>query len=288
MRDFDLRELQLVELQMLKDVVSFCEKNDIKYFLSDGTLIGAARHQGFIPWDDDIDICMDLKNYKKFNNLAKVSFPEKYYIQNFYTEKKVSIPWTKIRINGTTSMERRLSNYDIHFGICMDILLLNGISDNRFRRKIQEKSARIQRDLLKKYYYLEGEIKIDSRKKKFMYKFLPECFRIGLARLLDKLIYIDVSKCSTCYENFYSNINACAHFPTNWFNEFEKMSFEGECFMVPKKYDEYLTKLYGDWKTPPPDVARNGHGDIIVDLNNNYSNYWGEKIKNKKNKMRND
>ena len=169
MRGFDLRKLQLVELEMLKDVVSFCEKNDIQYFLSDGTLIGAARHQGFIPWDDDIDICMDYKNFKKFNKLAAKDFDKKYFVQNYKTERKYPFPWTKIRINSTTSMERHLNNYDIHFGICMDILVLNGISDNKFRRKLQVKSAKLQRDLLKKYYYLEGDIKFDSKKKQIMY-----------------------------------------------------------------------------------------------------------------------
>lgn len=284
MRGFDLRKLQLIELEMLKDVVSFCEKNDIQYFLSDGTLIGAARHQGFIPWDDDIDICMDYKNFKKFNKLATKSFDKKYFVQNHKTERKYPFPWTKIRINSTTSMERHLNNYDIHFGICMDILVLNGISDNKFRRKLQVKSAKLQRDLLKKYYYLEGDIKFDSKKKQIMYKYLPEWARRSLIKILDKFIYSDISKCSFCYENFYSDINACAHFSTEWFKEYDALMFEGEKFSVPVKYDNYLTKLYGDWRTPPKEVNRNGHGDIIVDFENDYSLYWGDKLKTLKNK----
>jgi lipopolysaccharide cholinephosphotransferase len=68
-QEFDLRRLQLTELQILKDIANFCDSNGINYFLYGGTLIGAARHQGFIPWDDDIDIWMDYKSYKKFLKL---------------------------------------------------------------------------------------------------------------------------------------------------------------------------------------------------------------------------
>ena len=110
---YDLKKLQLVELQILKDVAEFCDKNDIVYFLDSGTLLGAIRHQGFIPWDDDIDIIMDVENHKKFCKLAPTGLPKCYFVQNMDTDKKTCISWTKVRKNGTTCMERKLTAYDV-------------------------------------------------------------------------------------------------------------------------------------------------------------------------------
>ena len=160
-----LRKLQLTELEMLKDVADFCEKNGIEYFLIAGTLLGAVRHGGFIPWDDDIDIGMTFKNYKKFLKLAPKGLPKKYFVQHFTTDPKVSIPWIKVRINGTTSMERHLTNYDIHYGICMDIFLFNGIAENKNRKKKQAKYTKEIRTWLLKWMYIEGDIQDWNTKK---------------------------------------------------------------------------------------------------------------------------
>ena len=82
-----LREIQLFELQMLKDVVKVCDDNNITYIISSGTLLGAVRYGGFIPWDDDIDIDMPLPDYKKFLKIAQRELGEKYFVQNYKTDK---------------------------------------------------------------------------------------------------------------------------------------------------------------------------------------------------------
>lgn len=124
-----LREIQLFELQMLKDVVKVCDDNNITYILSSGTLLGAVRHGGFIPWDDDIDIYMPLSDYKKFLKIAQRELGEKYFVQNYKTDKNYSEMWTQIRANGTTSMPVKAYKFDIHYGMCMDIFPAVGVSD---------------------------------------------------------------------------------------------------------------------------------------------------------------
>ena len=123
---------------MLKDFHDFCEENGIVYFIDAGTLLGAVRHQGFIPWDDDIDVCMDVKNYRKFLRIARKRLPERYFLQNYKTDPKVDFMWSKIRMNGTTSMYRNRMNYDIHWGICMDIFVLAGVRKSQLGRNLQQ------------------------------------------------------------------------------------------------------------------------------------------------------
>ena len=102
-----LRELQLAQLQELKDIAAFCDDNGIAYFLDSGTLLGAVRHKGFIPWDDDVDICMDVRSYRRFLKLAH-KLLERYYVQNYRTDRTMTRKRTKIRINGTTVTPKHL------------------------------------------------------------------------------------------------------------------------------------------------------------------------------------
>lgn len=267
-----LRELQLAEYKMLKDVTAFCDENQIQYSLVAGTLLGAMRHNGFIPWDDDIDIIMDHKNYKRFIKVSKKEFPKKYFVQNFTTEKKVNYPWTKIRINGTTSIDPRLRNLQIHSGICMDIFVLNGIAEKKIHRKLQLKFARYQRKLMNKYYY-----RAISPSEKDIYQRIPEVFRIPLIKLFDLIVNINSEKTKYCISNFFNGLNSAILFESKWFEQGEKVRFEGELFSAPKEKEKYLEARYGDWRSLPPEDERKGHGDIIVDLHNDYTMYLGTK-----------
>ena len=270
MNDDTLRKLQLTELEMLQDVADFCEKNNIDYFLTGGTLLGAVRHGGFIPWDDDIDIGMDLKNYKKFLKMAPKGLPDKYFVQHFTTDPKVSIPWIKVRINGTTSMERHMTNYDIHYGICMDIFLFNGISERKRKRESQEKYAKEMRTWLLKWRYIEGDVQNWNTKK---IRRCPEFLRRILIRLYDNIINVDLNKTKYCYDNYFDDIGKTCRFKSSWFHSLTKIKFENTLFYAPSEFEEYLLARYGDWKTLPPEKERVNHGDIIVDFENDYTMY---------------
>ena len=277
-----LRDIQLYEYNVLKDITSFCDLQGIKYYIIDGTLLGAVRHGGFIPWDDDIDIGMDLKNYKKFCKIAPKKLDKKYFVQNFYSEPKFHCAWTKIRVNGTSSMEKALTNFDIHFGISMDIFLINGLSNNGFRRMVQKKSTKSLNELLLKYYFLEGEVEFNNKRREFYYNKLPEFIRRLLIRFFFKMIIMDTDKCEFCYEVFDRRLSESVKLKTDWFKDLDKIKFEQDYFTAPKKYMEYLETVYGDWRTLPPENERVAHGDIYFDLENDYSVYYGEKLKNKK------
>lgn len=280
-KDVLMKDLQAVELEMLKDVAKYCEENGIEYFINSGTLLGAVRHGGFIPWDDDIDIGMNLSNYKKFLKYAKKDFPKRYFVQNFKTDSKHCYPWTKIRINGTTWMDPRLTNVEMHSGISMDIFLFNGIAKNAFRRKLQYCAARIQRTLLKKYYFLDGDVK--QRHSNLIYKLMPEFIRRPLLFILESIIDIDCAKTDYCYNSYFSGmVENQTEFKSDMFLNLEKIKFEDTYVYAPKDYISYLEIGFGDWQTLPPEEERIGHGDLIVDLEKDYTEYIGDKLKNKR------
>ena len=282
MRDFDLRALQLIELEMLKDFHAFCEENDIVYFMNSGTLLGAARHQGFIPWDDDIDVCMDVKNYKKFLKLAPSKFPREYFCQNYRTDHKVGIRWTRVRKNGTTSMERNMTGYEIHYGVCMDVFVINGLRKTKLGKYLQAKASQLLTILLEKHFIAAAGYEVSSHIQ-MLYQYIPEKLRLLMCRILENIIRVDTERGEWCYNtwfNYPSTGDECV-MPSEVFRPTEriKMKFEDGEFYAPQQYETYLELEYGDWKTIPPESERVTHGDIIVDLENDYSTYFtGHKV----------
>ena len=274
MRDFDLRALQMKEFEMLEDFVKFCDDNGIVYYLMYGTLLGAARHQGFIPWDDDIDVAMDIKNYRKFLRCARKKYPEGYFVQNFKTDHNVWINLTKIRMNGTTSMDRSYSNMDIHTGICMDIFPLAGYPKNKLRKKLAYRAGKLQSILLNKYFSKMSGAPI-GRRAKLLYRIIPEFLRIPICGLLERIIYVDTQSEELCYAPYTAG-GSGEFYKSECFSgdKTEYLVYEGKEYRVPYEWEKVLETCYGDWRTPPSVTDRDGHGDIIVDLENDYKMYY--------------
>ncbi len=269
-QEFDLRRLQLTELQILKDVADFCDSNDITYFLTAGTLLGAARHKGFIPWDDDIDICMDLTNYKRFLKLSQ-KLPSVYYVQNYKTDKKCCYSWTKIMIEGTTLIQNNMESYDIHQGIFIDVFMINGVADGKIRGAIQRKALKIKKCLLRKFYLLEAK----NEKPQLWTRIIPELMRRPMISFLEVLSSVDISKSRFCFSNEYSNISMADIFQSKDFlpDKKVKLKFEDQKFFCPQNYTSILETLFGEWNTIPPIEKRITHDICFIDFENDYSKY---------------
>ena len=135
MKENRLRDLQSILLKMLNDITKICDENGIQYFLDGGTMLGAVRHHGFIPWDDDVDIAMRREDYEKFLNVCKTKLnQELYFLQNEQTEKNYIHAFTKIRLNGTHIIEEFSKNVDIHNGIFIDVFPYDNVPDGSIRR----------------------------------------------------------------------------------------------------------------------------------------------------------
>ena len=133
-REYDketLDKLHKVELSILDDFVKVCEKNDLTYFLIGGSLLGAVRHKGFIPWDDDIDIGMPRKDYDKFIEIGQKELGDKYYVDCFERNKDFYLPFVKIKLNGTVFDEEVAKCYPHHKGIFIDIFAFENVKNTK-------------------------------------------------------------------------------------------------------------------------------------------------------------
>ena len=131
MKNEDLREIHNIEMDIMDKIDQFCRDNDIRYSLYCGTMLGAVRHGGFIPWDDDIDICMLRSDYNKFIDLWRATNNKEYIIQNKDTDANFTQSFTKIRKNKTTFIEEGEKGGLYHNGIFVDILPLDRIPDSK-------------------------------------------------------------------------------------------------------------------------------------------------------------
>ena len=254
-----LREVQLFDLQILKDVVRVCDNNNIKYMISSGTLLGAVRHGGFIPWDDDIDVDMPLSDYKKFLKLAQHELGEKYFVQNYKTDKNYSEMWTQIRANGTTSMPIRECKCGIHFGIHIDIFPLVGVSNDPKKRNKQKKALALNRMLLHDTYAKALDEPI-SLKLKLIYA-IPRDIRRLICRINEHNIMLAPNKFEDCCEIWYS-MDAATIRSTSLIESYISIKFEDSYFNTYSDYDSFLHNMYGDY--------------IIFDLYKDYSEYQRE------------
>ncbi len=271
MDDKMLKDLQRVELEILLEVDRICKKHSIRYFLVSGTLLGAVRHKGFIPWDDDIDICMPMKDYKKFCKIIQKELKKDFFFQNYNTDI-TSIWFAKVRKNNTTAIEAGREKMMLHQGIWIDIFPLIGVkNDKKWLKDVTKRVTFAKRILGKKIGLMECASLPFFKK---FHKFLP----LNIFRLICDFVYgihfKSHEKFSSCYY-LWGSKNLQARFPSDLFDELCEVEFEGHMLPAPKRWDEYLTLVYGDYMTPPPPEKRNGgsHTISIVDLNKDYKYY---------------
>lgn len=126
-----MNDLQKCELEILKEFDRVCKMNNLNYSLGSGTMLGAVRHKGFIPWDDDIDVLMPANDYKKFCKIAPKAFSEKFFLQTSYTDSWYA-SFSKVRMNGTTAIEKGFENCRFHQGVWIDIFPIVGVPTRIF------------------------------------------------------------------------------------------------------------------------------------------------------------
>ncbi len=261
--DDKLRQLQLSELEILKEFVRICEKHHLKYVLTGGTLLGAVRHGGFIPWDDDIDVAMLRADYDRFAQLCKDELGPKFFYQSPATDPYYFLTYAKIRKNGTEIYEERFRKAKFHKGIFIDIFPLDfcpkpGLLCHFLFNVLAVMNYRGQVDSGEKYVpYQELVGKIG-------YQCLKPIGKLNLVRLRKKIIQF-AAFCSG--KNFLAGFSGAYGykkeiFPYDMFLPIGEIQFEAQHFSVPGKHHDLLKQLYGQDYMKIPKSKHVSHGLI--------------------------
>lgn len=263
----DLRQLQNIELEILKELDRVCKKHGITYHLFGGTLIGAIRHKGFIPWDDDIDISMRREDYNKFIEVCSKELHSTFFLQNYKTDPNFFHSFVRIRKNGTKVIQRQYKDIDMHHGVFIDVFPFDNIPESNHLKKIQYKTLRANR-IIKNFKL----VKIDGKK--------------GIRRLIKNVISIGVKPIPMAFFNVFETHVATLFNSKNTatstlmveaiqmnhkrctvendkFYETQLLEFEENKFVGPKYYEEILTNMYGDFMSMPKESERQPHHNII-------------------------
>ena len=249
-----LKKLQLTELEILNEIDRICKKNNIKYFLIFGTLLGAVRHSGFIPWDDDVDIGMLQEDYNKFIKIASAELNEKYILDCGTTNKDYYLPFAKVRNKLTRFEEKNAINYNGNKGIWVDIFPFGYTKYKKINIVMKFKSK-----FLGLLYgcLIEKNLKLNNCgfKAKLASKILSNHFVMKLINFLtlknketNNLVFCNISKI----------------FNKNDFLPLVQLKFQDYEFPVPNNYDKILRELYGDYKKLSPINQRETHNPLKI------------------------
>lgn len=272
--DVDIKSIQAVQIELLKEFVRICNKNKIKYQLFSGTLLGAIRHKGFIPWDDDIDVCLLREDYNKFLKICNDELDSKYFIQNYDTDKNSMLQFTKIRKNNTIFKMDLYKDVDMHHGIFIDVFPLDN-TNPKF------KMAKLQRMLINIMFTISSfrskdncrNAKTVARKYiKFAFYYILKLFPgSSYDKLITKVMCVFNSN-KTGYITHFTNGASKKRYnkytmSLNEFNDTIEWEFEGDLYSISKEYHNVLSRIFGDYKKlPPQNEQRPHHGVIEIKL----------------------
>lgn len=271
--EISLRDLQLLELEIAKEIKKICDKNNIPYFLVGGTLLGAVRHEGFIPWDDDMDIGMLRENYNKFLECASTELQGgRFYLQTWDNDEQYGYPFAKVRLKNSEAREEINFNLDINSGIWVDVFPYDDI----LKQNASKKTRLLVMRLLGKGYQIKCGYQLNRITKNWLSKLANILVGIlvkviskeKLKSMLLNMISINKESCQDEYiiecdgmfrGNFVFPKQSCAALTT--------LKFETENFTAPRDYSDYLTKAYGDYMIlPPVEDQQKGHSLITAEV----------------------
>lgn len=269
----ELRDLQQVEFKLLKSFKNICDKYNLTYYISGGTFLGAVRHKGFIPWDDDIDVAMPRKDYDKFVEVAPNEFKNNQKFWHYSIERESKRPNSRL-VDTSVMIKNNSWKESRNEPVWIDIFPLDGLPESKTKLQIHKikllflktlvgfaNFENIQDNKPNRPWYETGLIKFNK------------AFSIGkkldLYKQYDNLEN-ELRKYSTTESKVYFNFHGAYRFNSifnvdNIYGEGIYLEFEKEYFRAPKEYDKYLTQIYGDYMEIPPEHQRNKHNTEVIE-----------------------
>ncbi|MGI6154260.1 MAG: glycosyltransferase [Christensenellaceae bacterium] len=253
-----LRQLQVHEVEILQEMVRICDKHSLKYYLYGGTLLGAVRHKGFIPWDDDMDIVMPRRDFNRFAKVCKTDLAPGYFYQTSFTDKEYPKIGAKIRKDNTYVCEEKWRGKNMHQGIFIDILPLDRFPKNKFFGAMALRMVSLLGQAIT-YKRCHSNKLLGHVLYRFL-KLFPKPFLYRLRHWL--LNIINALSGNTYYCSFGSHYRPMQRrvLKSEWFGEGTPLKFEGKTYNAPSQWEKYLLHLFGDsYMELPPKNQRICH-----------------------------
>ena len=264
----EFRRMQLVQIPLIQEVDRVCRKHDIRYTISCGTLLGAVRHKGYIPWDDDADITMLREDFEKFRKVAGEMDPEIAFYQDHYNDPEYLWEYPKVRRTGTTFVRVGQEHIKCKTGVAIDIFPLDDVPKSVIGQILQDIDCLFLRKIL---YARVGAV--NSRGiTRLWYKFLSLFSVEHVYKRVEK--YASKSSNSSpnrvrlllfkSFGKLYTRhpLKERYSMPKEWFLNRAEYEFEGQKFYGIEDYDAFLKYMYDDYMTLPPEDKRQPHAPV--------------------------
>ena len=268
-----LQQMQTCQLNLLKELKKVCDANHLTFYLAFGTCLGAVRHHGFIPWDDDIDVFMRVEDIDKLVKLQN-QFPPNLFIQTHEREPEYGLLMTRIRNSSTTLVEADHYDRDINHGVYIDIYPLFYCEENALRMKWM-----VLKSLLCRLFVYNrppmNKGKLSTIVAGCLLRIIPAFIKKKTAKVLyDQLIATPKSN----YLTIFPDISFGSRYLADWFKKPIYGDFEGEFMPLPTDPHHFLSYVYGDYMQLPPEDQRHIHHNyLFADFDNPYLKYKGIK-----------
>lgn len=280
---YDLKALQSKEIEILQAVHDVCEELGIEYVIMHGTLLGAVRHGGFIPWDDDIDICMVRDSYDVFIEKGQDLLPHNLKIQHVRYEKECPNIFAKVRDVNTAFLHSEHVDLDINQGVFIDIFPIDRVKSGKLDITAEYYRKRLFNIINECYDYAYVK-SIKRRSSKIIGFIIHYVITKGIMRLVSRSSFILREenrrrklhyKGDDCtFISIYKKITG----KYTLFTDRTMYDFAGHKVYGPKNYNEALSALYGDYMKVPSKEQQITHKPLFVDLERGYSKYEIEKM----------
>ena len=253
----DLQIIKNAELRIVNEINQICLRNNIKYSMIGGTLIGAVRHHGFIPWDDDIDLMMERSEYERFLSISEKELSEEFYIADYEHTPSIGEPFTKIMMKNTVMRECFTGSSNAPAGIFVDIFPVDNAPESKIFKTIQRyKNYSLRKKILIKSDYRFGKTGV----KKIIYDALGKFTFESKSDLVRK--YRN-NQTKYNHRNTAEYVSLCGAYdnnretlPKQWLSEYIFLEFEGQKLMAFRDYDKILRHYFGDYMKLPPENER--------------------------------